>query len=137
MPLDPVVQDRRRVFVEAPVELFVDGVEVDERAEGEAQREFEEEVGVSDEGFEDVEGGFGGAGWVCGCGIGAEAFGGDVLEAVMAAAEDAGGGEDGEGVLGVELGGVGFHGAGVVLVEVVCGAFFALRAEVHVGVGIV
>lgn len=50
-----VVDDRDAVFVEQVVEFLVDGVQTDGAREGEAQGELEEEVGVAQEGFVDVE----------------------------------------------------------------------------------
>ena len=59
-----VVDEGDAVFVEAVVEFFVDGVEIDDCGIGEAERELEEEVVVAENGFVDVEGLLGCAGSV-------------------------------------------------------------------------
>jgi hypothetical protein len=76
-----VVDEGGAVFVEAVVEFFVDGVEVEDCGGWEAEGELEEEGWVAEEGFVDVEGLGGGMLWL---------WIESVFEAVAMAIEDSG-----------------------------------------------
>lgn len=118
------------------MELFVNGIQIHERVDGKTDRELEEQIWMTHDCLEDVEGRPPRSSGLCDGSIRGELVS-SVGQAVVSAADDARSGNNVDVVLGLVV--AGLHVAVTILVDVICGALLSVicvPVVVHGGDGV-